>query len=336
MAMLTKLTTNRTTTAGTGSSLSAAELAASVALDLLGSVEPMEVARRLAEGVRAGLGLPWAEVVMHRGEEPLTIVAGLKTFPGRTTEQRVLCERLSRDGVAVPGTPSADLVTPLGSHDRSELRRRLAPLLAIAGRALANAFSHERMTSLAMTDCLTGLGTRRLLEEALAREHLARALDRRDHAVLVIDVDRFKTVNDAFGHAMGDQVLVEIARAIQGAVRKGDLVCRMGGDELCVLLAEERGTPGDADRARRVAERVRRAARAITLPDGRTISLSIGVAENRGPHWVEPSALMAAADHAAYEAKRAGGDAVVCRDPAVAAPATAEAADGLHPRRMVA
>ncbi len=292
-------------------------LALEVATALLETLEPAEMLTRLVTVVRASLGLPWARAVLHTESGPIEVETG--TEPAR---------RLRTAVALVLGERTLGLVELPATIDRAAALGALAQALPIAARALAIALEHRRMVHLAMTDCLTGLGTRRLFEDALAREQRARRRDRRQHAVLVIDVDRFKQVNDRFGHPVGDEVLRGLGRAIEGAVRRGDLVCRMGGDELCVLLLNDQEAGG----ARIVAERIRLAASAVRLPDGGAVTLSIGVAENAPERWVDAACLLEAADDAAYAAKRAGGDAVVERDASHAAAARAAGAR----RRMVA
>ncbi len=292
-------------------------LALEVATALLETLEPAEMLTRLVTVVRAGLGLPWARAILHTESGPLEVESGEAP------------SRLLRTAVPIAaGERTLGTLELPATIDRAVLMGALAQALPIAARALSIALEHRRMVHLAMTDCLTGLGTRRLFEDALAREQRSRRRDRRQHAVVVIDVDRFKQVNDRFGHPVGDEVLRALGRAIEGAVRRGDLVCRIGGDELCVLLLDEHESGG----ARTVAERIRQAASAVRLPDGGAVTLSIGVAENAPERWVDAACLLEAADDAAYAAKRAGGDAVVERD---AGHAAAARTAGTR-RRMVA
>jgi diguanylate cyclase (GGDEF)-like protein len=123
-------------------------------------------------------------------------------------------------------------------------------------------------------------------------------------AVLFIDVDRFKEVNDTYGHAAGDNVLTETAHRLRGRLRKDDLVARLGGDEFAVLLSGiENG-----EQAARMAENVIEAMREpIRLTDGKTVaqSLSIGVALAKNHRTGE--AMIAQADAAMYHIKELGG-----------------------------
>jgi diguanylate cyclase (GGDEF)-like protein len=125
--------------------------------------------------------------------------------------------------------------------------------------------------------------------------------------VLMIDIDRFKKLNDTFGHAVGDHVLREVAQAIAAAVREDDVPARFGGEEFAVLLRNP--TP---EVATEIGERVRAAVagldlRKLGVP---AVSVSVGVAVAEEPD--EPlDAVIDAADRALYRAKRAGRDRVV-------------------------
>lgn len=155
-------------------------------------------------------------------------------------------------------------------------------------------------------DALTGLASRR---EALHRLAEARAPDRLpggELAVLFCDIDRFKEINDQHGHAVGDTVLRVLAQRISDAVRLGDVVARMGGDELLVLM----NGVHELSEAMRVAEKLRERAREPIQADGHQVhtSLSIGVTLSGVGESVDD--LVAKADSAMYQAKRAGRDQV--------------------------
>jgi len=150
------------------------------------------------------------------------------------------------------------------------------------------------------TDPLTGLPNRRALQRALD-EHVEASVE---IAVLVLDVDHFKTVNDTHGHDGGDAVLREIGRRLEGCVRSPDLVARTGGEEFAVLLPET-----SIGAAQLVAERIRGRVRRVPITLGSasiTVTVSIGCA-----HGAAADELLNAADRAMYEAKRAGRDRVL-------------------------
>src|SRR5262249_26095778 len=144
-----------------------------------------------------------------------------------------------------------------------------------------------------------GLGNRRLVEDALARLVARSGRTGEAFAVAVIDIDRFKVVNDTYGHAAGDALLVAIAEALTNATRADDIVGRWGGDEFVVVLAGL-----DRADAVTVVERCRRAIAGIRLgrPAIRTTA-SFGVAPSSPGDLGDPAQLVRAADAAVYSAK---------------------------------
>lgn len=277
-------------------------LAMRTALELLSTLDPVDMARRLARLIAESEMLAWVEVVLHLGGEPVHVGHG--PVPMADALRRgVLIESLRTD----EREHVAHVALPVAGRDRRSLIETLRIPLVIAARAIRNAFSHQSMVTLAMTDSLTGLGSRRLFDETLAREYRTRLRDRRGHVVLLMDVDHFKRINDGFGHGTGDSVLRQLARALQATLRRGDLLCRLGGDELCALMPTPRSASCEALGA--LAGRLRAAVSGIRLPDGTRVTLSIGVAGSR-PGWGTPEAILAAADRALYAVKKLGGDAI--------------------------
>ena len=156
----------------------------------------------------------------------------------------------------------------------------------------------EEQASEARIDALTGLANRRALEEILAAE-ISRA-QRFEHqlAVVLLDLDRFKEINDSFGHAAGDVMLREVSRLLTSLARQGDSVARWGGEEFVVALPET-----DLPGAIRFAERLRRTIETHSVGEMQT-SASCGVATMLPEDTVE--ALLGAADQALYQAKANG------------------------------
>lgn len=161
----------------------------------------------------------------------------------------------------------------------------------------------------ATTDALTGLVNRRTFDTATrdALSHTPRATQ--GTALVLLDIDLFKAINDQYGHPGGDQVLIQLAELLVTASRHGDVVCRLGGDELAVLM------PGCSvevarRRAEQMVEAVREHAFTLALGEVATVSITVGVAHT-ATHTQTPDALYAAADEALYEAKRAGRDRVI-------------------------
>jgi diguanylate cyclase (GGDEF)-like protein/PAS domain S-box-containing protein len=168
----------------------------------------------------------------------------------------------------------------------------------------------QQLEHLAHHDPLTGLLNRRGLAEALARQ--CAEVDRYGAAgaLLVIDLDRFKPVNDAFGHQAGDDLISEIGARLRSRLRESDVVARLGGDEFAVILPR-----GGAQEADRVAHSLLEVLRAIPDVGGEIpVTASIGTAPFMP--GVPGDAVLINADHAMYEVKSAGGDGVAHHAPA--------------------
>jgi diguanylate cyclase (GGDEF)-like protein/PAS domain S-box-containing protein len=159
----------------------------------------------------------------------------------------------------------------------------------------------------AFYDGLTGLANRRLLVERLDQALQRSALDGKTHALIFVDVDRFKSINDSLGHVTGDEFLVAIAARLKGVVRARDLLARFGGDEFVVLLQDVTGVDEAVVAGRRICTAVERP---MVLPNGYEMvaTVSVGIA------LTEPDAaaddVLRDADVAMYEAKTRGGGGV--------------------------
>jgi diguanylate cyclase (GGDEF)-like protein len=180
--------------------------------------------------------------------------------------------------------------------------------------ALANVALREKLRNQALRDELTGLYNRRFLEETLPR--IVAHAERRNApvAVLMLDLDHFKQVNDRYGHAVGDAVLREVGAMLLTRLRRMDIACRYGGEELTVLMPDC-GAVDALARAEEICAMVRglRDRADSTLP---AVTISIGVAA-WPEHGEQIGRVLEAADAALYQAKRQG------RDCAVSAEATA-------------
>ena len=162
----------------------------------------------------------------------------------------------------------------------------------------------------AFTDHLTGLANRRRFERQLERE--VGRVQRFGHpfSLLMIDIDRFKSLNDSFGHDTGDEAIRRIGRVLREGTRGIDLAARIGGEEFAVLLVET-----SRDGGYEVAERLRNAIKSIEIPKARNVTASFGVAEC--PTDAQTSVdILKASDVALYEAKRNGRDRVVAMETA--------------------
>ncbi|MBQ0892794.1 diguanylate cyclase [Micromonospora sp. U56] len=185
----------------------------------------------------------------------------------------------------------------------------LATLRTFAGHAavaVENVRVHEEAQRLSLTDPLTGLWNYRYLRESLRREVERASRFGRMLSILALDVDRFKRVNDTYGHTAGDVVLAEFARRVRGEIREVDLAFRQGGEEFVVLLPET-----DARGAAIVAERLGAAVRDTPIVVDEhvaiTVTVSIGIAVYPD-HASTGQQVLDAADEALYAAKAAGRD----------------------------
>lgn len=217
---------------------------------------------------------------------------------------------------------TAAMALDLGANDLIEARSGAREMAHRISTQIARKRQGERLRAsvedglrLAMIDPLTGLHNRRYALPHLSRI-AARAHETHKHfAVMVLDLDRFKSVNDTFGHAAGDKVLVEVAGRFRSNLRAVDLVARMGGEEFLVALPDT-----TVDTARIAAERLRRVVEEnpVTLDSGDAVSvtLSIGLAIGGGTEGAAPHVedLIAQADHALLQAKSRGRNTVtICR-----------------------
>ena len=169
--------------------------------------------------------------------------------------------------------------------------------------------ARTQVQDLAMLDPLTGLSNRRRFLAAAKRELELAMRHGQPLALMMLDVDHFKLINDVHGHTVGDRVLVEVGRRCSAALRTTDLLARWGGEEFIVLLPN---TP--VDQAQVLAERVRHSISAsaqIQLHDRAVrVTVSVGAAGCQAGNWVALDELVRLADGELYAAKRAGRDRV--------------------------
>ena len=206
----------------------------------------------------------------------------------------------------------------------TEVGLPLEPLFAMISRSLRYARAYDRARTQARIDPLTGLYNNRWVMETLAKEIRRSARTGTPLAVIALDLDGLKEVNDHAGHPAGDCLLQHVAGRITAALRESDSAARVGGDEFVAVLPAT-----DLEGARSVARRVLQSTRSdaamfrnVPLP----IGASLGVAQWQ-PDWTT-NELIEAADNVMYQAKRQGGNQLVCRPratgPAVRLPASGE------------
>lgn len=179
-------------------------------------------------------------------------------------------------------------------------------LLMLGAVALNTTLRHRpddvAMADMAWRDSLTGLANRRRLDQDLNTLLTTDPRLERPAAVIMVDIDHFKSVNDEHGHAAGDEMLREVSSVLMQQVRADDVVYRYGGEEFCIIL------PGaDQQSARKVADRIVAASRSVTGVGGMRVTVSAGVADGPGS---QIDRTMEAADQALFVAKRHGRDRV--------------------------
>jgi diguanylate cyclase (GGDEF)-like protein len=190
----------------------------------------------------------------------------------------------------------------------------LAHLGAVAAVCIENAVNRARLLRAGITDFLTGWHNRRYLQQRL-KEELARAQRRGGTiACLMIDIDRFKSINDGYGHLAGDAALKEVAHRVEGQIRNMDTAARFGGDELAILLPD--ATQAEAAHlAERIREVIANEPFALNSQVVRNLTISVGVAALApGRHEADLKSLaerlVAEADAALYRAKALGRNRV--------------------------
>jgi len=221
-------------------------------------------------------------------------------YPADVEESRV------RASLAVPlaavGGKSLGWLVVYSLASRPTLDDVADPLREIARRAtpaVENALRYREARRLADLDALTGLHNRRYFHETLEREVARAQRYRRELALIVVDVDDFKTVNDEIGHLAGDGVLAEAADRLRGVVRQADVACRVGGDEFAIVLPEAGLAQAD-----QLFRRIQAAVAAPPLTPMRPFSFSAGIAELAESD--DATSLFERADAALYRAKGAG------------------------------
>jgi diguanylate cyclase (GGDEF)-like protein len=269
----------------------------------------------------------WAEKILSSRStfgEGITGWAALHREPVRTNQAH-----LDPRTKTVPGTPDDEpealITVPLIARDvvkgvlniyrlgeeaafsdeEFELATRFADAAALA---LHNAQIRARLEYQAQTDSLTGLFNHRYFHDRL-RAELTRASRARDAvAVLMLDIDDFKRVNDVYGHGAGDQVLTELADLLRAAMRGSDVVCRLGGEEFGVIMSS-----CDAGDALNLARRLTDTLAEVEFGTAGKITISVGISQ--GPqHAMNPRELVACSEAAMMTAKARGKNQIVLFD----------------------
>ena len=167
----------------------------------------------------------------------------------------------------------------------------------------ASLYHQARLTS--QTDALTGIGSRRLLETKIEVECARSKRYKHPFSVAILDLDNFKTINDVFGHAMGDNALKKLAECTNSQKRVPDVLARYGGDEFVILMPET-----DANDAKKFLERIRAEVQQIQVHENISMTISCGIAQSKPDFSDSSSDVIRRADLALYEAKSAGRNCV--------------------------
>jgi diguanylate cyclase (GGDEF)-like protein/PAS domain S-box-containing protein len=215
----------------------------------------------------------------------------------RTVELAIGCVLIRRDGVELGIEDSA---APIHNRDGA-----VTGAVIVFHDVLRSRLMSDRMAHLARHDHLTGLANPVLLKERLDQVASIARRHRKHAAVLFIDLNRFKEVNDAHGHNCGDQILRAVADRLVGCVRESDTVCRRGGDEFVILLMEIENRRDAAQ----VAEKVLAAISAVQVVDGHAVRVSASIGISLYPDDSDDvDTVMRRADLAMYQAKSIGQD----------------------------
>ena len=268
-------------------------LAASRGLDV-----PLDLRLRVGEGVSGQVALSGDAVRGTVGDAP----GDLRPADGEPGHTSLIAVPLKSSGTVIGVLDLFGSALPGGFDDND-----LATIRTFASQATVavdNVLLHEEAQRLSITDGLTGLWNYRYFTMTVSKEIERAARFGRPLALLMLDLDHFKDVNDTFGHQRGDAVLIELAGRIRAQVRDVDTVARYGGEEIVVVLPET-DEAGAAQLAERICEAVRR--KPFGEPGVPPVHLTVSAGGAVFPaHGLAASVLLARADEALYVSKRSG------------------------------
>jgi diguanylate cyclase (GGDEF)-like protein len=258
----------------------------------------------------------------------LVLAVVMTRLPARWMERRFATELAALSGMAHAARLESDFTRRLPAFEIAEFNglgqdfNALFSEIQARNAELALRQSHletvnRTLSNQAMCDTLTGLANRACLSERLEIAVSRARMDGTRIGVLYIDNDHFKDINDRFGHAAGDSLLVNVSKRLSGAVRESDLVARLGGDEFVILLAPV----NNEDDLRHVSNKILSAmSRKLRLAEREGVDIELGVSIGMAvfPDQAKDAVtLLRAADRAMYRAKRLGRSRACMYDPSV-------------------
>jgi diguanylate cyclase (GGDEF)-like protein/PAS domain S-box-containing protein len=261
----------------------------------------------LCEAVGQGTGYPWDKAMKHNvAERNVGFVIRPPEGGGEVIHLNLQASPIADPGGAVRGCMiSIDNVTQMFQVNEELLKT----LVELDNSRKQIERQNEELHKLASRDPLTGCLNRRAFFDQLAELFAAARAQASTFSCIMTDIDHFKTFNDRYGHAVGDEVIRALVHTLQARLRTNDLLCRYGGEEFCIVLPGVR-----LEQAMEIAERLRadveeRAGSSVRTPQGISITASFGLA-SLGPDIIDPVEIIGRADKALYAAKDSGRNKV--------------------------
>ena len=267
--------------------------------ELAGSLDLDDVVARVLDEALALEGVD-AAVLSLEGDEKGALVKSAGMSQQEAEQQAALGSQLTVPLAGELGSLGSLTVISGTRHDLAEtVDGAVREIVRRGVPALDNAFRYREARRLADTDALTGLRNRRFFYETLQRECTRAHRYGRSLALLVLDLDDFKAINERVGHLSGDGVLAETALRLRAALRASDIACRVGGDEFAIVLPE-----AGARQAGQLYERIEQAVSSAAIGSIDRLTLSGGVAQLA--EGEDAAAFFERADDALYRAKQRG------------------------------
>lgn len=292
-------------------STSAEALPAGIFGDQLANSALLEVRARLAHALQITLDANELLNLFYKHSQQLVDYQGLVYEGDELGKIRVGQRSVHRCHyhMTLPDTTLGEITFFRKQRFSEAQQLMLETLLASLAFPLNNARKYQAAMQMALVDPLTGVGNRSAMDSALEREYQLLQRNGKPFALIMLDIDHFKQINDLHGHTRGDAVLKQVAKTIEDVCRGTDMIFRYGGEEFAVLLSAT-GAAG----ALITAERIRRSVEKLTIKqDGLSIKATISLGVSACSYAQEPlAAVIDRADQALYNAKHAGRNRSCC------------------------